>query len=174
MSDEIELPEPVAYLNTDCIGERYLCFSAPTGGVTENLYTADQLRAALAAHRRQQPDVSALEEVPINVIYTDGCGAGRRSPADCRYGVSYVTVADTVYWPLSADDAQRLRSAECGRGEFSGPATEHDPVPAIPSVDALAQFIRAIDGEQDTGADILAERICEWLKTTPQPEGESK
>jgi hypothetical protein len=37
----------MAYLNTDCIGERYLCFSAPTGGVTENLYTADQLRAAI-------------------------------------------------------------------------------------------------------------------------------
>jgi hypothetical protein len=41
---------------------------------------------------------------------------------------------------------------------------------AIPSVDALAQFIRTINGEHDTGADILAERICEWLKAAPQPE----
>ena len=39
----------------------------------------------------------------------------------------------------------------------------------IPSVDALAQFIRTIDGEHDTGADILAERICEWLKAAPAP-----
>lgn len=48
------------------------------------------------------------------------------------------------------------------------------PVPAVPSVESLAQFIRAIDGEHDTGADILAERICEWLKAASQPEGESK
>lgn len=63
MSDEIVLPEPMAYLNTDCIGERYLCFSAPTGGVTENLYTADQLRAAVLAdrERRAQPAPGATQ-----------------------------------------------------------------------------------------------------------------
>lgn len=96
------------------------------------------------------PDVAGLDESPIDVIYTDGCGAGRRSPADCRYGISYVTVADTVYWPLSADDAQRLRSAECGRGDFTGPANECPEVSALVEALELARrtlAMAALEGE---------------------------
>lgn len=89
------------------------------------------------------PQPTIMQGGPINVIYTDGVGAGRRSPADCRDGVSYVTVGDTVYWPLSADDAQRLHSAECGRGEFSGPAS------SAPDTDVLAEAL---------------ERFVEWYE----------
>lgn len=32
--------------------------------------------------------------------------------------------------------------------------------------DALAQFIRQIDGNNGMGAGALAEQICEWLKPT--------
>ncbi|HDS1721455.1 hypothetical protein NPS53_08100 [Pseudomonas putida] len=32
--------------------------------------------------------------------------------------------------------------------------------------DALAQFIRQIDGNNSMGAGALAEKICEWLRTT--------
>src|SRR5690554_6750614 len=49
------------------------------------------------AEQQLAPDVEGLEEAPITVIYTDGCGAGRRSPADCRDGVGYLTEADTAY-----------------------------------------------------------------------------
>lgn len=37
------------------------------------------------------------------------------------------------------------------------------PAPSVPDVDALAQFIRSIDGKNDLGAGALAERIAEWL-----------
>ena len=35
--------------------------------------------------------------------------------------------------------------------------------PSVPAVDALAQFIREIDGAHRLGAGVLAERIVEWL-----------
>lgn len=35
--------------------------------------------------------------------------------------------------------------------------------PSVPDVDALAQFIRQIDGNHDKGAGVLAERIVGWL-----------
>lgn len=37
------------------------------------------------------------------------------------------------------------------------------PASAVPDVDALAQFIRQIDGGNSMGAGALAERISEWL-----------
>jgi hypothetical protein len=37
------------------------------------------------------------------------------------------------------------------------------PAPSVPDVDALAQFIRKIDGNNCCGAGDLAERIVEWL-----------
>ncbi len=91
----------------------------------------------LGYEQQPAPDATGLVEAPINVIYTDGVGAARSSPADCRDGVRYVTVGDTVYWPLSADDAQRLLSAGCGRGEFSGPASSAPDVTAL--VEALEE-----------------------------------
>lgn len=88
------------------------------------------------------PDVTALVEESISVTYVDGVGAGRRSLSDCRDGVRYITIADTVYWPLSADDAQRLRSAECGRGDFTGPANEGPDVEKL--IEALEQCITSM------------------------------
>src|SRR5690554_5558001 len=111
------------------------------------------------AEQQPAPDVEGLEEAPITVIYTDGCGAGRRSPADCRDGVGYITVADTVYWPLSADDAQRLRSAECGRGDFTGPANE------CPDVSALVE-------ELVEALDLARIDLKEWLKSFPNASRE--
>lgn len=49
------------------------------------------------------------------------------------------------------------------------------PAPAASAaadVDALAQFIRETDGNHQTGAGKLAERIVEWLAAAPKPEGE--
>lgn len=44
------------------------------------------------------------------------------------------------------------------------------PAPSVPKVDALAQFIREIDGRHELGAGALAERIVEWLAAAPKPE----
>ena len=41
--------------------------------------------------------------------------------------------------------------------------TGAQPAPSVPDVDALAQFIREIDGKHQLGAGALAERIVEWL-----------
>ena len=42
------------------------------------------------------------------------------------------------------------------------------PAPSAPDVDALAQFIREIDGKHQLGAGALAERIVEWLAAAPE------
>ena len=42
------------------------------------------------------------------------------------------------------------------------------PAPNAPDVDALAQFIREIDGKHQLGAGALAERIVEWLAAAPE------
>ena len=42
------------------------------------------------------------------------------------------------------------------------------PAPSVPDVDALAQFIREIDGKHQLGAGALAERIVEWLAAVPE------
>lgn len=42
------------------------------------------------------------------------------------------------------------------------------PAPSVPGVDALAQFIREIDGDNRLGAGALAERIVEWLAAAPE------
>jgi hypothetical protein len=39
---------------------------------------------------------------------------------------------------------------------------------AVPSADALAQFIRTTDGAHSLGAGALAEKICEWLAAAPK------
>lgn len=61
-------------------------------------------------------------------------------------------------------------------GAVLGPASSEDALlvaryrqrllasaPSVPDVDALAQFIREIDGKHQLGAGVLAERIAEWL-----------
>ena len=42
------------------------------------------------------------------------------------------------------------------------------PAPSIPEVDALAQFIREIDGAHRLGAGVLAERIVAWLASATE------
>ena len=42
------------------------------------------------------------------------------------------------------------------------------PAPSVPAVDALAQFIREIDGAHRLGAGVLAERIVAWLAADPE------
>lgn len=42
------------------------------------------------------------------------------------------------------------------------------PSPSIPAVDALAQFIREIDGAHRLCAGVLAEHIVAWLAAAPE------
>jgi len=107
----------------------------------------DSVLAQLAALKKENESLKArvaiLMEAATKVRYIDGLGASRISPADCRDGISYVAVADTIYWPLSAEEAQLLRSSECGRGDFTGPA--HRPIAAA-LAEALEEGLQA-EGE---------------------------
>ena len=55
---------------------------------------------------------------------------------------------------------------ECGSKEATLSGAQ--PAPSVPDVDALAQFIREIDGKHQLGAGALAERIVEWLAAAPE------
>lgn len=69
-------------------------------------------------------------------------------------------------------------AAAAAMGAKCGPALEGErlavednfvqPAPSVPDVDALAQFIREIDGAHRFGAGALAERIVEWLAAAPE------
>lgn len=78
-----------------------------------------ELTALKEENERLKARVVNLMDATTKVRYTDGLGASRNSPADCREGIRYVTVGNTIYWPLSEEDAQLLRSAECGIGNFT-------------------------------------------------------
>ncbi len=78
-----------------------------------------QIRAALSHAEGAQHLVDA------SVTFVDGLGASRNKPSDCREGLKYITAGPITYWPLSTDDEQRLRRAECGDGEFHGPTVSH-------------------------------------------------
>lgn len=70
------------------------------------------------------------------------------------------------------EDAQgeirALRATEAGLRDRLA-AVEADRDQRVPDVDALSNFIREIDGAHRFGAGALAERICEWLASTPAP-----
>jgi hypothetical protein len=69
---------------------------------------------------------------------------------------------------LEAEDLNRKFIAEINGPTHMGEPAQ--PTPSVPKVDALAQFIREIDGRHELGAGALAERIVEWLAASPKPE----
>lgn len=117
------------------------------------LACADEIRA-MAGEREYDDPMLPLYDVPppveqhaetLSVVYVDGVGAGRSRPEACRDGINYITVADTVYWPLTPEEAQRLLSAECGGGEFTGPGGTTPEVAGL--VEALEDIGASWDGE---------------------------
>lgn len=134
------------------------CEGGHTCGYNEVKRTRDAL--LVAAEQQPAPDVTALVEEPISVIYIDGVGAGRSRPEACRDGINYITVADTVYWPLSAEDAQLLRSAECGRGEFTGPGSTSPDVSEL--VEALTELCDEIDKHEIHS--VISKTSISWFK----------
>ena len=116
-------PEVVAYYHTNKENPEHRGVSLHHDASCTNTLINTEPLIRLSDYEALQAECDALVEESISVTYVDGVGAGRRSLSDCRDGVSYITVADTIYWPLSEDDAQLLRSAECGRGEFTGPTS---------------------------------------------------
>lgn len=120
-----------------------------------------------AAEQKPATDVAG----PTKVRYIDGLGAVRNSPADCREGVSYVTVADTVYWPLRADDAQRLLSAEFGRGDFTGPGTSTDVSALVKALERIASMdsmpYHSLDSAKITARAALAAHRKQGVRHEP-------
>lgn len=87
---------------------------------------------------------------------------------------------DSNYTEL-LDSAQKIvESYVYFRRDVAGTPLENDiaiwmvdfvlaqPAPSVPDVDALAQFIREVDGSHQLGAGVLAERIAEWLAAAPE------
>lgn len=101
--------------------------------VQDKIFELEALRAKLAKLAEQ-------EDATPSVKYVDGLGAVRGHPACCREGVSYVVVGDTVYWPLSEEDAQLLRAAGCGRGDFTGPSRR--------LIIAVSEFLEALQNNR--------------------------
>jgi hypothetical protein len=77
---------------------------------------------------------------------------------------------------LIADDAYAMSFQTLGQYRAAllkaAEAPQAQPAAAVPDIDALAQFIRKVDGTHHMGAGALAERIVEWLLATPHPTGE--
>ena len=93
----------------------------------------------------------------------------------------YLTDADRAYLAMMKNEIDAGRDC-ANKPPFKGLIVESDwpeyeptwkaiearvtgaqPAPSVPDVDALAQFIREIDGAHQLGAGVLAERIVEWL-----------
>lgn len=69
--------------------------------------------------------------------------------------------AETVIEALGMNQSRRFDTAL-----YLAPGAQ--PASIIPEVDALAQFIREIDGAHRLGAGVLAERIVAWLAAAPE------
>ena len=67
---------------------------------------------------------------------------------------------------LEAEELNRKFIAEINGPTYMGEPAQ--PAPSMPDVDALAQFIREVDGSHQLGAGVLAERIAEWLKAAKE------
>ena len=67
---------------------------------------------------------------------------------------------------LEAEELNRKFIAEINGPTYMGEPAQ--PAPSMPDVDALAQFIREVDGSHQLGAGALAERIVEWLAAVPE------
>lgn len=114
----------------------------------EFLRLAEVEAARFGIHHTKQQEAEPLShanpgELSSPLVFIDGLGAARKSPEECRDGVSYIQHGGRTYWPLSDQDNHRLLRACCGHGEFDGP---HPPAaqPQVPDVDEIYK------------------RFCEW------------
>lgn len=85
--------------------------------------------------------------------------------------IADISAIDCVYrgCPSYAHDAYWLREHVVQMFEHRRDAIPSaQPAPSITEVDALAQFIREIDGAHRLGAGVLAERIVAWLAAAPE------
>lgn len=69
---------------------------------------------------------------------------------------------ESIAWLTAAKDRIRWLSRK-----LAATTAAH----GVPDVDALAQFIRAIDGNNSLGAGALAERICDWTNADHMSSG---
>ena len=94
-------------------------------------------------------------------------------PADAQPAPSFAdayqgAMEDVAIWKkraLEAEDLNRKFVAEINGPAYMGEPAQ--PAPSVPDVDALAQFIRKVDGAHQLGAAMLAERIADWLAASP-------
>ena len=99
---------------------------------------------------------------PRNVIFDYAARYAQPAPS---FAAAYQGAMEEVaIWKkraLEAEELNRKFIAEINGPTYMGEPAQ--PAPSVPDVDALAQFIREIDGAHQLGAGVLAERIVEWL-----------
>ena len=103
------------------------------------------------AARARNPDKITLEEA-----FAAGAQA-QHAPSEEARLVSYHPDGDTCTLNINGVEMHYDRVDR-----------DTQPAPSVPDVDALAQFIREIDGAHRFGAGALAERIVEWLAAAPE------
>jgi hypothetical protein len=114
-------------------------------------------------------------ETRIRNARTDACGESGMNKTtnevercqDCgRPKAATLHEANNADYCAEADCAAAMRSKNNFLNSITAGAYAIDPKAraSVQDVDALAQFIRQIDGNHSMGAGALAERIMEWLK----------
>ena len=120
----------------------------------------DALRAAL----RHEADCVEAAKAEIEALRAKVEAMVRQEPVAWarKLGLdvpSFGCVTDLKYRPSNIPESSYIPL-------YALPGAQ--PAPSAPDVDALAQFIREIDGKHQLGAGALAERIVEWLAAVPE------
>ena len=120
------------------------------------------------AARARNPDRITLEEAYQAGLQARIAEMEKQEPVawlhESRRDSDVVTDAVKHVWGKAAVGSMAAYSIPL----YALPGAQAQPAPSVPDVDALAQFIREIDGKHQLGAGMLAERIAGWLAASPE------
>lgn len=135
------------------------------------LEAAEKERDALRAAVRHEADCVEACKSEIERLRAENAGMEKQGPARLVTATAYRwRYRGAVKWQYGELTEETARVAKEHNHEvqplYAIPGAQN--VPSAPDVDALAQFIREIDGKHQLGAGALAERIVEWLAAVPE------
>ena len=115
--------EPVAWLSTDCIGERYLCFTKPNDSdPARPLVFGDTTPQPTQAQAEPKSGARSFQTYGEVNAYSKGYYAGKKAATQAQAGA----VPLTCKWTHNADDSSW--ETECGqswRFDDGGPKENH-------------------------------------------------
>ena len=153
-----------------------------------DLQKEQAIQEAIIEIRELRARIEAMEQQePVGTLHDDGCFVWRETaphqsnyagwkmalyalPGAQNFADAYQGAMEGVaIWKkraLEAEDLNRKFISEINGPTYMGEPAQ--PAQSVPDVDALAQFIREIDGKHQLGAGALAERIVELLAASPE------